>query len=116
MADAPRIEVFPDKSGDWCWRHSEDGQKLLPGYSTRGEAIAAARKANGRYVNEVFNEGGTKVADVVVDGELQIVLLRADGSLYAEIDAPRAAGLEMPKRARLTPAESVTKAVGGGPA
>lgn len=111
MSDAaPVIELYPHESGDWCWRRTDQEQGLVTGFKTRGEALADARKANGRSSNPIFNEGGTKVGDAIVDGDLRIVLLRADGTLYGEIDAPKSDSIELPKRVRVTAAESTTTA------
>ena len=58
------LRVFPNKSGGWRW--DRDGQKASSSFDTRREAIDAARAEK--------------------TPEDNVVLLRADGSVYGELD------------------------------
>lgn len=107
---AVEIQLYPNNDGSWSWRKSDAGQELRAAFGTRAEALADARKANGRSVSKIFNEAGDAVGEAVVDGALRIVMLRTDGSFYAEVDAP--ADYDMPKRARVSVSPAETAAVG----
>lgn len=82
MAD--QVEVFPLKNGHWRYR---DGEKQSESIETRGEAITAAREAAGVGVREVFDGDGKSLGTVKSTGR-RVVLLRLDGSVHGELDAP----------------------------
>lgn len=78
-----RYEIAPDGDG-WNWRK---GDESGAGYADRGAAIEAARDARGDKRTPLFFEDGSK-AGVVVEhrGPEAMVILRADGSVYGELD------------------------------
>jgi hypothetical protein len=110
-----QIEVYPQKD-KWYWRRRE-GKSIAAkcrasGYADRAEAIAEARKERGGEVNLV-DDDGKKVGRASLGG-LRVVLLRADGSEYGELDAPASSSNGQAQRVTLTPAGETSKAVGRG--
>jgi hypothetical protein len=109
-----QIEVFPQDDGRWNWQKRIDGdvQETGNGYQDRSSAIEAARAGRGDEVlNLVRDDGSVAGTTRVSRGEgLRVVLLRADGSEYGELDP---AGSPSPTATllTLTPAGTTSEAV-----
>lgn len=85
-----RIEVYPNKQGEWRWRH--EGSKPSKAFDTRGEAFEQA---------------------LIARSDEQIVLLRQDGSVHGELY--QAKGSERPaQRVDILAASENSEAVNRG--
>lgn len=110
---ADQIEVFPE--GDkWYYReHTAAGgyRNKSDSFDDRGSAIAGARgEASVPAVEELYNAGGEpRGISPKRPGALRVVLLRADGSEYGELDAGPSAGGE----ALTAQVETATEHTGG---
>lgn len=89
-----RIEVLP-KGGKWEWRQvGDDGATNTTRggiFDTRREAIDDARKSSGGTNEPLYREDGTPAGALRATG-MQIVLLRADGTMHGELDPPPSTG------------------------
>lgn len=101
------VQVIPTKSG--TWHVAVDGTQSRTSHEDRAAAIAAAREAAGARDEQVFDGEGTAVGTVHYDG-CRVVLMRVDGSEYAELD-PAPGDPTNAQRISITPADSTSEAV-----
>lgn len=99
-----QVEVYP---ADKRWRHrrrSDEGRASKPSkpFTTRAEALAAARESVGGGLVELVRDGKT-IGTQQLPTEVRVVLLRADGSEVGELNPPPP-GSDSPQRVDLTPA------------
>lgn len=109
--DTPRYEVQPVEDG-WVWRltGSDEGDQ----HNERATAIAAARAHRGDTRTALYTSDGTLHSENVERGGNEaLVLLRADGSVYGELDhaisPPGSDG--SPQRVSLPSADTTGEAV-----
>lgn len=111
MSNDPEIQVTPHDDGSWTVVATDDPDTVSPNYDSRGEAIAAARKANGRVNVQVTTPDGKVVGEGSVGGRMRIVLMKLDGSMHGELDAAEKRSGGQAQVFNLTPVSEHTEAV-----
>jgi hypothetical protein len=83
------IQIYPTEDNQWSWRKVEDGEKTEQGdaYDDRSTAIEQGRASRGEEGVSIVKDGET-IGQGSIGGQGRVVLLRKDGSEYAELDPP----------------------------
>lgn len=108
-----RYYVFP-REGEWVARKGDSGDEL-GSFSTRGEALEAARDDRGDVREDIYrkeDDGSFGRVGVLVKhrGPEALWLLREDGSVYGEVDHEIAPGGGQPIIMNIAPANAGSEA------